>query len=482
MQLPIPQDWDGETWACYTVRWPSSEGWNSLLRGFITTPMRGRFWDGATGSIKEAQQIGIAILDANLPLTDCSGAVVPPGVETPCTPGGPSLTYNAIMEWLTYLEAYMLGSGPCPPIKIENGKLYFYSCCAWQEVGSIAENTNHELPDSPLDPGDGSSVTYYACGKADAAVTALQAVCDASWEAWNNPAWKWESLMEAPIPGYDLNGTKVVSAMMQSIAVHGLYDKADVMDTDLWQQLRYQTSRLLADDSAGMTAEQYEQFKGFIRTIWPSQADGWIIYCLDAIGSGSVRKITALAATNGTADCTAPAPEPDPDTLPTTPTAQGWYWSPVLPNASVYVPDISNNRVAFSWKTVKEVFAVRFDLQLDTSLNIKSMGTPAAAGLSSATANTSENWDGASHGGTYLNCFLHKETTFRDLIMGANVGYLFGGSASNFISVTPASPSAVGGSNVVAGYGICGTYNYPGWAHFTNIRLLHNINSAHGAL
>lgn len=67
---PIPDDWDGETWGCVLIDWPLSEQWFGMLRGLITTPVRGRFWDGKTGSIIDAQNIGLEIEGRN-PVVSC---------------------------------------------------------------------------------------------------------------------------------------------------------------------------------------------------------------------------------------------------------------------------------------------------------------------------------------------------------------------------------------------------------------------------
>lgn len=68
MKIPIPDDWDGETWCRWSVCWPDSELWKGLLLGFITSPQRGRLWDEKTGSIKATQEIGRQIFDNNFPL------------------------------------------------------------------------------------------------------------------------------------------------------------------------------------------------------------------------------------------------------------------------------------------------------------------------------------------------------------------------------------------------------------------------------
>jgi len=67
--MPIPSDWDGESWCCYVVEWPDSASWQAILLGFLTTPQRGRFWDGRTGSITAAQAVGLQIFQRNF--LDC---------------------------------------------------------------------------------------------------------------------------------------------------------------------------------------------------------------------------------------------------------------------------------------------------------------------------------------------------------------------------------------------------------------------------
>lgn len=74
-QYPIPNDWDGVSWGCVLVEWPDSEQWLGMLRGLVTTPVRGRFWDGSTGSIIDAQNIGLDIQGRN-PIVTCQAIVV----------------------------------------------------------------------------------------------------------------------------------------------------------------------------------------------------------------------------------------------------------------------------------------------------------------------------------------------------------------------------------------------------------------------
>lgn len=64
-QNPIPSDWDENSWCNYIVCWPDSQLWRGLLLGLVTSPMRGRFWDGKTGTITDAQITGRTILELN---------------------------------------------------------------------------------------------------------------------------------------------------------------------------------------------------------------------------------------------------------------------------------------------------------------------------------------------------------------------------------------------------------------------------------
>lgn len=66
----IPDDWvDGE-YCRYAVCWPNSEQWLAVLRGVLTMPAQGRFWDANTGSIIPAQEAIRETFDTNLHLAE----------------------------------------------------------------------------------------------------------------------------------------------------------------------------------------------------------------------------------------------------------------------------------------------------------------------------------------------------------------------------------------------------------------------------
>ena len=55
MQVPIPDDWDGESTCKWAICWPDSIKWRAILYGLIEQPRQGRFWDANTGNIIATQ-------------------------------------------------------------------------------------------------------------------------------------------------------------------------------------------------------------------------------------------------------------------------------------------------------------------------------------------------------------------------------------------------------------------------------------------
>lgn len=65
VKTPIPNDWDGVSYCCHIVEWPDSPKWRYLLKGLLLSPSHGRFWDESTGTVTDAQAIGLDIYDRN---------------------------------------------------------------------------------------------------------------------------------------------------------------------------------------------------------------------------------------------------------------------------------------------------------------------------------------------------------------------------------------------------------------------------------
>lgn len=70
MRHAIPDDWDGETFCRFAICWPDSTLWRALLRGLVTEPARGFFWDEKTGSIRGVLADFRQTVDHNLDLPE----------------------------------------------------------------------------------------------------------------------------------------------------------------------------------------------------------------------------------------------------------------------------------------------------------------------------------------------------------------------------------------------------------------------------
>lgn len=62
---PIPNDWDGVSWATFDVTIPDSSLWRSLLRGGLSGFSLPEFWDEDTGDINNVVEIGKEIITRN---------------------------------------------------------------------------------------------------------------------------------------------------------------------------------------------------------------------------------------------------------------------------------------------------------------------------------------------------------------------------------------------------------------------------------
>lgn len=71
----IPNDWDGVSWCANVICWPDSPQWDTVLRGLVTGPTRGRFWDRESGVITDAQVVGREILARNYLSEGCMGCL-----------------------------------------------------------------------------------------------------------------------------------------------------------------------------------------------------------------------------------------------------------------------------------------------------------------------------------------------------------------------------------------------------------------------
>lgn len=59
--LPIPDDWDGNTYKCYKIHWPKSEQFEAILLGQLSEPQVPAYWTPGSG---DPQDVETALLHA----------------------------------------------------------------------------------------------------------------------------------------------------------------------------------------------------------------------------------------------------------------------------------------------------------------------------------------------------------------------------------------------------------------------------------
>jgi len=316
MRIPIPQDWNGQDWRCVELQWPDSDEWTWLLSGLFSLYFRGRLWDEGSGSILDAVAVGRDIWERNKGFSPCGSTDCP---QCPVCPACPTGSVCGAMSECDECEDDMACGKESAPIKIEGGKLYWWSrdCCDWIEIGDIAHEVQ-TLPPDPLNPGQEPDLEYSACGKAYALAAVLFSIGNNCWDEIDNFPWQWIPHVEQDV-GIDLDNTWVINLCIQCEIMAGLaYLRSSFLNAEEEQWLRSAIYNMLADDSAGITEDQYNS----LRSIFVSHQgvdifrQNFWTYAFYALGWKDANNITALGALDTTHDCGAPTlgiVDPTPD-------------------------------------------------------------------------------------------------------------------------------------------------------------------------
>jgi hypothetical protein len=348
MKLPIPDDWDGESWHCVQIRWPDSEGYNGLLRGFLSQMTRGRFWDENSGVIKDAQAVGWQVFDENWPFIVCgqqdnNGNGSDSGGDSQPSGGG----CGCIGEW----------DMPCIDIssllKIENGKLWVRNgCCEWVEVGDISSAQGATPTDSPedfVDPGTGETLTKDEVDCRIAAGIAerwyeLGLSCLAA--PYHSFPWNWYKYVKERNADLELDESLISKAcgivfaegVLSAFAEEDLIPLAD-MELDDKQRLICEFKAVMYDFRAAGS-----WFHEDMRTAMRSrvgQLSGnpvlreFRLAVFDAMAGPSLMRIAGDSVYGQDVDCDCPAEDVSGET---TPDGNGWYLSDDQSSAAVYIP------------------------------------------------------------------------------------------------------------------------------------------------
>lgn len=304
MKLVIPSDWDGHSWECYQIMWPKSDQWLWTLIGMLSEMSRGRVWSETTGTITAAQAAMREQFDLNMPLTTCNGE------QPPVPPVEPEIRYIYLGggdDDSEDCEDEMSGcAGPTPPIKIENGKLYWWMCCQWIEVGLLSQ-IQVEV-DSPYEDQD-PQPTYSACGKAATIVDVLYEAVDRIWETRQDPPWKWVGDVEDHFPGNDdLDDNNIIG----SYILVNAYDQSgselvDLVQADQKQAFKCALVRKMTADSSGITRAQYDDMLALLDGIYGTLEAQIFKNVAEIFGPTDLSNIAKLMATDTTQDCGCPA-------------------------------------------------------------------------------------------------------------------------------------------------------------------------------
>jgi hypothetical protein len=362
-------------------------------------------------------------------------------------------------------ELLAMLNGPCPPIKIENGQLYWWSCCEWQLVGAIDGAVTIDEPWQADDQGQYPE--FSACGKAAAIHDSIVAVADGMWDHRDNFPWQWVGGVEGRVPGYNLSNTWIVNGVLEAIRLDIVFGPDDIFDETSLKRVLCRIESIMTADQSGVTSDQFSQIIGFYASEFGALGGGNLYgYAIQALGRGNLSTIAALGATQTNRDCACPS-EGDP----TSPTASGWYLSAALPDFVV------SNGGSDGWASAcrvdtpqHDVFGFSFDLEKLGSGQFKCMGASTVGNCDTYNVSCFKDSNALGFGVRITN----GATTALDEIYGSG-NYSSPDISDVFGSGNPASPDVLAGNVIAMGhqYG----FNIAGQGTVKNFRWLYNVNS-----
>jgi len=378
-------------------------------------------------------------------------------------------------------------------ITYENGVFYkwFGPCCkqAITDLASIADDQPEEVADDPLNPNDGTSVVYSACGKAWAIVETIYLVGETVWENNLSLPFQWVGKVEDAIPGNnDLDDNNIISAFLTADIIRALgVDQAEVFDAGDKADLLCLVASLLSNDKEGITRPQWDELLGAIVGIYGTPIGNFWRDCADAIGPSDMRDITRLAAYDLTRDCSCGGAIP---AGVTTPDAQGWYLGENLADqfSSVFAdgaweiintPAYTLPEDAYGTFLVVRTYAGLGTVKRRNALTAYGEFPAVVADLSAWTS-TSDHLESLNQGFPLISSLT---TTIR-ASLAAQRGYL-GNNSGGTIQIhgtTIATPPAAAGQTIAASLTSDPAYVFGNDLEVVEFRYVHNTNSpSHGA-
>lgn len=345
MKVIIPDDWDGETWDCYKVRWPASARWLALLHGLLTTPTRGRWYEESTGSIKAAQLVGMQIFDNNIPLIPCEDCEDENGEDD---------QRDRLIEAMQCAGIVIEGESNMgqvvTDVTVEDGylKVWFGKCCV-QSFPLTALQPGGDVPTEDVpQPGDVDYPEYpetwdagTACSKATILADTLVAVVDELLDAAEVPETPTKALrlVKARVPGVNFGNLSIYTAYAAAGVVRAAGMASEAEDPQVLVDLYCKLAAAIAPGNQGVdTGAEYDDCTAAIKSVlgdhfnlytYPTTfgsiqtlyVNAWL-----AIGKGDTQALTTNAFPTGAEDCDCDQYAQDPQGA-TEPNEGGYYLS-----------------------------------------------------------------------------------------------------------------------------------------------------------
>lgn len=479
LRFAIPDDLSTDDLTCFQIMWPNTPKWRSILAGLVYMVARGRTWDERTGSVIEAKTAGQKLFWENVPLVYCEDTTTPP--DEPDYPASGAWCGDWWCDDKTE-EIYDMTCSPCPPIKIEEGILYWFNCGVWVEVGPVGTETTN--PDDPIIvPEDVDPPLYTACAKASAIVDVLWTILDAAWDVdGDSYPWTWISQVQNEVP-YELKNTAVINLILTTFQMDLLqYEKTGALSAANKTQMICRAAQILSDGYTGVTEDEYYAMRATMRGYFG--IDVWMRDMIDfgmiALGQKNISNIALSGASSSfVGDCDCPE-ELDPVEEPTT---GGWYLKKVTGSGCEFlVPADASKWTGIGYQTpnvLHDVFGVVFDVVVNTAdyifpMNSSHAVSEDAVDLCTAFDFTQTGNNDTSNQITTLNRVCHGHSDAFDEVFGAGTYNLIGNGRT--WSADPNSPL------FVAGLTIDWYYRASPWktavsGSFADVWLLHNENS-----
>lgn len=383
MQLPIPDDWDGETYDCFQIQWPRSAKWLAVLAGLISSPSRGRFWDSRTGSIIAVQEMGRFIDSLNMPFVDCDGgsSSITPDIET--------VHQFASQEESDYFMS-LCGYNP-KAFKIEGGALYVKDFCGeWVAIGALTGSPDSGVYDVP-DDIDLTETDVFPCGMANAVASLIEDLGGYIWDNSDNTFPLYLISKAQNHVNLDLNNQLTLLAVNQSLIMKGSVvitggtglidlERSDVVESDMVPRLACALLPVMGTDGSVDSDSLWGACQAYFNQRFPNWESGNNVfielywqYILASIGRGNLVDVAKSGMLDDAGDCNCP----DYDSLQI-PNGSGWYLGePVLVTESY--DGTYNMKVSAKELALHDVYGVAFRLDWSGTVpNLKRMGSEVA--------------------------------------------------------------------------------------------------------